>query len=58
MATIPGATASAVSDAEYGSLRPGRMQNIAGMPAGNGLTEGVLKMSRKMDKSERVLSGL
>ena len=57
MATIVGATAGDVSGAENGSLHPGRMQNTAGVPAGNGATGGGLKMPRIMDKTGRVRSG-
>lgn len=56
MATIVGATAGDVSGAENGSLHPGRMQNTAGVPAGNGPTEGGLKMSWKVDKPGRFLA--
>lgn len=54
MATIAGATAGNVSGAENGSLRPGRMQYTAGVPAGNGPTEGGLTKREKADKTERL----
>ena len=57
MATIAAATAGDVSDADNGSLHPGRMQNTAGVPAGNGLTEDGLKKPRIMDKTGQVRSG-
>ena len=38
MATIAVATAGDVSDAEYGFMRPDRMQNTVRVPAGNGHT--------------------
>ena len=55
MATIAAATASAVSDAEYGFMRPGQMQNTARAPAGKGLTGTGLRVSEKADKYGRFL---
>ena len=47
MATIAAATAGDVSGAEKDSLLPGRMLNTAGVPAGNGASEGTVRNYRK-----------